>query len=396
MTIKIGDRLPDAKLSESFDFDPTGCPMPPRDVSVAEAAKGKKIVIFGLPGAYTPTCSAKHVPSYVANLDKLKAKGVNEVWCVAVNDGFVMNAWGRDEKASGKIRMLGDGSADLTKKLGLELDLSARGMGLADAALLDAGRRRRGEAAQRRGPGQVRGLGRRDHARPARLSFDRPVFAAGSRAAIPLLFGVAPFGLITGVAMVASGIPPLAAVAMSLAVFAGASMLAATQLLTGGAPLALALLAVLFVNLRFMMYSASLRQHFAGLPLRWRLLVAGLVADNPYGVCIARFTEHPEMRGKLWYFLGVALPVWLAWQLAVLAGAVLGAGLPAAWQLDFAAPLAFIAMSVPLLRDRGTIAAALAAGTTVVLAHALPLRLGLLLAALAGIAAGLAFERRTA
>lgn len=130
MTIKVGDRLPDAKLNESLDFDGTGCPMPPKEVSVAEAAKGKKIVIFGLPGAYTPTCSAKHVPSYVANLDKLKAKGVDEIWCVAVNDGFVMNAWGRDEKATGKIRMLGDGSADFTKKLGLELDLSARGMGL--------------------------------------------------------------------------------------------------------------------------------------------------------------------------------------------------------------------------------------------------------------------------
>jgi len=222
------------------------------------------------------------------------------------------------------------------------------------------------------------------------------VFAAGSRAAIPLLFGVAPFGLITGVAMVASGIPPLAAVCMSLVVFAGASMLAATQLLAGGAPLALVLLAVLFVNLRFMMYSASMRQHLAGLPLRWRLLASNLVADNAYAVCIARFTEHPEMRGKLWYFLGVGLPVWLTWQLAVLAGAVLGAGLPAAWQLDFAAPLAFIAMSVPLLRDRGMIAAALAAGVTVVLAHGLPLRLGLLLAALAGVAAGLALERRTA
>src|SRR5512135_273868 len=130
MTIKVGDRLPDAKLSESHDFDATGCPLPPKEVSVADASKGKKIVIFGLPGAYTPTCSAKHVPSYVANLAKLKAKGVDEIWCVAVNDGFVMNAWGRDEKASGKIRMLGDGSAEFTKKLGLELDLSARGMGL--------------------------------------------------------------------------------------------------------------------------------------------------------------------------------------------------------------------------------------------------------------------------
>lgn len=129
MTIKVGDRLPDGKLSESLEFDPTGCPMPPREVSVAEAAKGKKIVIFGVPGAYTPTCSAKHVPSYVKHYDELKAKKVDEVWCVAVNDGFVMAAWGRDQKAGNKVRMLGDGSAAWTKALGLELDLGARGMG---------------------------------------------------------------------------------------------------------------------------------------------------------------------------------------------------------------------------------------------------------------------------
>jgi peroxiredoxin len=104
--------------------------MPPHDVSVADATKGKKIVIFALPGAYTPTCSAKHVPSYVKNFSQLKAKKVDEIWCVAVNDAFVMAAWGRDQKAGGKIRMLGDGSADWTKKLGLELDLTARGMGM--------------------------------------------------------------------------------------------------------------------------------------------------------------------------------------------------------------------------------------------------------------------------
>ena len=130
MTIKIGDRLPDATLYEYFDTETGGCSIGPNKFQVADLVKGRKIVVFGLPGAFTPTCSAKHVPSYVANLDKLKAKGVDEIWCVAVNDGFVMNAWGRDEKATGKIRMLGDGSADFTKKLGLELDLSARGMGL--------------------------------------------------------------------------------------------------------------------------------------------------------------------------------------------------------------------------------------------------------------------------
>ncbi len=129
MTIKVGDPLPDGKLSESVEFD-AACPLPPKDMSVADAAKGKKIAIFAIPGAFTPTCSAKHVPGFLANLDKLKAKGVNEVWCVAVNDGFVMAAWGKDQKGIGKIRFLGDGSGTWTKALGLELDLIARGMGV--------------------------------------------------------------------------------------------------------------------------------------------------------------------------------------------------------------------------------------------------------------------------
>jgi len=131
MTIKVGDTLPDGKLFESTEFDEAaGCPMPPKDLNVADAVKGKRVVIFALPGAYTPTCSAKHVPSYVKNYDALKAKKIDEIWCVATNDAFVMAAWGRDLKAKGKIRMLGDGSVEWTKKLGLELDLNARGMGV--------------------------------------------------------------------------------------------------------------------------------------------------------------------------------------------------------------------------------------------------------------------------
>jgi peroxiredoxin len=131
MAIKAGDLLPDGKLTETTEFDSaTHCAMAPKEVDVVEASKGKKIAVFGLPGAYTPTCSAKHVPSYLANLDKLKAKGVNEVWCVAANDGFVMAHWGRDQKALGKIRFLGDGSAVWAKALGLGLDLTARGMGM--------------------------------------------------------------------------------------------------------------------------------------------------------------------------------------------------------------------------------------------------------------------------
>jgi glutaredoxin/glutathione-dependent peroxiredoxin len=131
MTIKVGDRLPDGKLLESTDFDSaTHCALPPKPVEVSEAAKGKKIAIFGLPGAYTPTCSAKHVPGYLANYDQLKAKKVDEIWCVAVNDAFVMAHWGRDQQALGKIRFLGDGSAQWTRALGLEIDRTNAGMGM--------------------------------------------------------------------------------------------------------------------------------------------------------------------------------------------------------------------------------------------------------------------------
>ena len=128
--IKVGDRLPEGTLTEFIETETAGCSLGPNSFKVADLVKGKKIAIFGLPGAYTPTCSAKHVPSYLANYDQLRAKGVDEVWCISVNDAFVMGAWGREQKAAGKIRMMADGSAEFTKKLGLELDLTARGMGL--------------------------------------------------------------------------------------------------------------------------------------------------------------------------------------------------------------------------------------------------------------------------
>ena len=126
--ITVGDKLPEATLTETTEFG-EACPLSPTPVNTAQAAKGKRIVLFGLPGAYTPTCSAKHVPGYLANLDALKARGVDEIWCVSVNDGYVMAAWGRDQNAIGKIRMLGDGNAELTKKLGLETDSTKSGMG---------------------------------------------------------------------------------------------------------------------------------------------------------------------------------------------------------------------------------------------------------------------------
>ena len=130
MAIKVGDKLPDGTLTEFIETETPGCTVGPNAFQVADLAKGKKIVIFGLPGAFTPTCSAKHVPGYTANYDKLKSKKVDEIWCVAVNDAFVMGAWAKDQKSQGKVRMMADGSATFTKALGLEFDLVARGMGV--------------------------------------------------------------------------------------------------------------------------------------------------------------------------------------------------------------------------------------------------------------------------
>ena len=126
--IQIGDALPDATLTESTEFG-EACPLSPKPVGVAAAAAGKKIVIFGLPGAYTPTCSAKHLPGYLGALGDLKKRGVEEVWCVSVNDGYVMAAWGKEQGTIGKIRMLGDGNAELATKLGLDTDSTKSGMG---------------------------------------------------------------------------------------------------------------------------------------------------------------------------------------------------------------------------------------------------------------------------
>jgi peroxiredoxin len=128
--IKVGDTLPEATLQEYSEVEGNGCSIGPNPVKVSEAAKGKTIALFALPGAYTPTCSAKHVPGFVEKFDELKQAGIDEIWCVSVNDAFVMGAWARDQKTGAKVRMLADGSADFAKATGLTLDLSARGMGL--------------------------------------------------------------------------------------------------------------------------------------------------------------------------------------------------------------------------------------------------------------------------
>jgi predicted branched-subunit amino acid permease len=194
--------------------------------------------------------------------------------------------------------------------------------------------------------------------------------------------------------MVAGGLTPLAAMAMSVVVYAGASMLAATQLLAAETPIAVVVLTAFFINLRFMMYSASLRQHFGGLPLAARATAAYLTADNAYGASIARFNDQPAMPGKLGFYLGAGGSVWVVWQVTVGLGILIGTGLPAYLRLEFAAPLAFVALTIPLLRSRAMVAAAVASAVTVVLAAGLPFRLGLAAAALVGISVGLMTERR--
>ncbi|MEJ7932143.1 peroxiredoxin [Ramlibacter sp. AN1015] len=128
--IKVGDALPQVTLQEYSEVEGNGCSIGPNPVDVRQASAGKTIAVFGLPGAFTPTCSAKHVPGYVAQYDALRQAGVDEIWCVSVNDAFVMGAWARDQQSGEKVRMLADGSADFTKACGLTLDLTGRGMGL--------------------------------------------------------------------------------------------------------------------------------------------------------------------------------------------------------------------------------------------------------------------------
>lgn len=183
MSIKVGDRVPDGTLTEFIETESEGCSLGPNAFQVADLTRGKTIALFALPGAFTPTCSAKHLPGYVEQAAALKAKGVDEIWCVSVNDAFVMGAWGREQKTDGKVRMLADGSALWTKALGLELDLIQRGMGVR-STLLGPDRRRRGQAPERRRPRQVRSQRRRDPAVASLISRVVPVSSLNARAAL--------------------------------------------------------------------------------------------------------------------------------------------------------------------------------------------------------------------
>lgn len=128
--LKVGDKLPEGSLQEFIEVEGNGCSLGPNSFAIGKSTAGKTIAIFGLPGAFTPTCSAKHVPGYIDNFAALKSAGVDEIWCTSVNDAFVMGAWGREQHALDKVRMMADGSADFAKAIGLTLDLTSRGMGV--------------------------------------------------------------------------------------------------------------------------------------------------------------------------------------------------------------------------------------------------------------------------
>jgi 4-azaleucine resistance transporter AzlC len=217
----------------------------------------------------------------------------------------------------------------------------------------------------------------------------RDDFLAGARAVAPVLIGVLPFALIAGVVAVRLGLSPLAASGLSVLIFAGASQLAAIQLIHDGAPLLIILVTVFFINLRFTMYSASIAPHFRGARARTKAMLGYLLTDQAYVLGLYGFSDRPELIRRIVFYLGVALPLWLCWQTATVVGAIAGSRLPDSWGLEFGIPLTFMAMIVPSITDKATVAAALVGGVVAVAGHALPWNLGLILGALAGIATGM-------
>ncbi|WP_135828571.1 AzlC family ABC transporter permease [Halorussus halobius] len=205
------------------------------------------------------------------------------------------------------------------------------------------------------------------------------------------MLGVAPFGMVFGVAAVGSDVPVVETVAMSVVIFAGASQLAAVELVGQNAPAAVVVATVLVINLRMMMYSASIAPHFERLSARWKALLSYLLTDQAYAASIFEFENDDDVSRK-WYFLGVAGPIWLMWQVATVAGIALGSGVPDGWHLDFAVPLVFLALVIPAVTDRSTAVAAVVGGSVAVAAAGFPFNLGLITAAVAGIAGGLVTE----
>lgn len=213
---------------------------------------------------------------------------------------------------------------------------------------------------------------------------------AGARALAPMLLGVVPFGLIYGVLAVGAGMPAWLACAMSAIVFGGASQMILTQLWTAGTPAVVITLTVAMVNLRHALYSATIAPTLAHLPRRWKALIAYLLTDEAFAAMTHRLGDTgPRARYRHWYYFGGGFALWASWQLSTLAGVLVGAQVPRDWPLDFFLPLTFIGIIVPGLKHRSHVAAALAASVLAVACYSLPHKLGLMVAALGGIAVGM-------
>jgi 4-azaleucine resistance transporter AzlC len=228
------------------------------------------------------------------------------------------------------------------------------------------------------------------------MSSARAEFLSGVKAELPILLGVIPFGMIYGVLALSAGLPGDTALAMSSVVFAGSAQFVGAQLIGAGTPAMVVVLTTLVVNLRHMLYSASMAPYVKSLRPLWKWLLAYLLTDEAYAVTITYYqrqdTSPSTSLYKHWYFLGAGLTLWSTWQVSTLAGILLGSQIPASWALDFSIALTLMALVVPNLKDGPSLASALVAGLVSVLAAGLPFRLGLLLAALIGILAGLLVE----
>jgi len=219
-------------------------------------------------------------------------------------------------------------------------------------------------------------------------------FWAGVRAEFPLLIGVFPFGMIYGALALEAGLSKLASQMMSSIVFAGSSQFVTTQLVHDAAPGLVMVLTIAVVNMRHVLYSASLAPYLASLSMRWKLVLSYLLTDEAYAPSILRYEKEGVQPFSHWFLLGAGFALWLTWQVSTALGIFLGTAIPAAWSLDFALPLTFIAMVVPVLKNRPAVAAALSAGLVALAAYSLPYKLGLILAALVGILVGTFLEGR--
>ena len=219
-------------------------------------------------------------------------------------------------------------------------------------------------------------------------------FWAGARAEIPLLIGVIPFGLIYGALAVNAGLSNAEAQMKSSLVFAGSAQFITAQLVHESAPGLVIVLTIAVVNLRHMLYSASMAPYIASLSTRWKAVLSYLLTDEAYAPTILHYEKNGITPHAHWFWLGAGGTLWTFWQSSTAVGVFLGAAIPESWSLDFALPLTFIAMLVPILRDRPGIAAALSAGLVALVAYSLPYKLGLIVAALVGILVGVLLEGR--